>query len=352
MVASPRRRFAVDRPAPPAKTTEAMPIASVLRSSTRLGDLGLLLLLATLWGASYTFIRVGVESIPPLTLIAARTALAAMALMGLLRWRGLALTADLALWRRFLFQACLNSVIPFTLIAWAEQFVEAGLATILNACAPIFVFVMALCADRRSATWRQASGIVCGIAGIVLIVGTEALAGIGRQFVAEMAIVAATVCYAGAATLGRSFRGLDPMLPATGSLVCGAIVLVPISLVADRPWTLAPSARSIAALLCLAMLSTALALTLYFRLIRTLGAVGATAQAYLRVPIGVAIGALFLGEALAPAMLIGLVFVMAGVAAMTLPASLRRPAAERDHPLAGASGDDARVRAPGVTRRG
>src|SRR5258707_6962380 len=96
----------------------------------RVAEVALLLLLATLWGASYTFIKLGVESIPPVTLIAARTTIAAVVLLGVLRWRRIAMPSDLAVWRRFLFQACLNSVIPFTLIAWAEQSVNAGLAIV------------------------------------------------------------------------------------------------------------------------------------------------------------------------------------------------------------------------------
>src|SRR3954468_21802416 len=95
-------------------------------------DLALLLLLATLWGASYTLIKLGVATIPPLTLIAARTLIAGLLLLMVLRWRGLALPKDATNWRRFMFQACLNSVIPFTLIAWAEQSLDAGLATILS----------------------------------------------------------------------------------------------------------------------------------------------------------------------------------------------------------------------------
>ena len=94
--------------------------------------------------------------------------------------------------------------------------------------------------------------------GICLIVGVQALSGVGQQLVAQLAIVFATVCYAGAAIFGQNFQGLDPMLPATGSLLCGAVVLIPLSLVVDQPWTLAPSARSVAALVCLAVLSTAL----------------------------------------------------------------------------------------------
>jgi drug/metabolite transporter (DMT)-like permease len=298
------------------------------RSWGYLTELALLVLLATLWGASYTFIKLGVESIPPVTFIAARTTIAAVVLLGVLHWRGIAMPTDAAVWRRFLFQASLNSVIPFTLIAWAEQSVGAGLATILNSAAPIFAFVLTRClGSQQSATWRHFFGVISGMIGICLIVGVQALSGFGQQVTAELAIIVATVCYAGAAVFGRNFEGLDSMLPATGSLLCGAIVLIPISMVVDLPWTLAPSGRSILALLCLSVFSTALAFTIYFRLIRTLGSVGATSQAYLRVPIGVAIGVVFLGESLGLTALIGLISVIAGVAAMTVPASSARAGA-------------------------
>jgi drug/metabolite transporter (DMT)-like permease len=287
-------------------------------------DLALLLLLATLWGASFTFIKVGVETIPPMTLIAGRTSIAALLLVAVLRYRGIALPRDPALWRQFFVQACLNSVLPFTLIAWAEQTVDAGLATILNSTSPIFTFVLtAIIAGRQHATGRKLFGVVSGMIGICLIVGIGALAGIEEQLIPELAIVAATICYAGAALFGRRFERLDPMLPAAGSLLSGAIVLTPLCLVVDQPWTLEPSSRSMGALFGLAVFSTALAFTIYFRLIRTLGPVGTTSQAYLRVPIGIAIGVLFLGERLAPTTWIGSILVIAGVAAMTLPARRR-----------------------------
>jgi len=288
--------------------------------TARPADLALLLVLATLWGASFTFIKVGVETIPPVTLIAGRTSVAALVLLAVMRYRGIGLPTDRALWRRFLFQACLNSVFPFTLIAWAEQTVDAGLATILNSSAPIFTFLLTWClAGRQAATGRKLFGVVAGMVGICLIVGVGALSGFAHQLIAELAIVAATVCYAGAAIFGRNFERIDPLLPAAGSLICGALVLTPLSLVVDRPWTLAPSVRSLLAMTCLSVFSTALAFTIYFRLLRTLGPVGTTSQAYLRVPIGVAIGVLFLGETLSPTSWVGFLCVIAGVAAMTLP---------------------------------
>jgi drug/metabolite transporter (DMT)-like permease len=292
-------------------------------------EFALLALLATLWGASYTLIKLGVATIPPVTPIAARTLIAGVLLLIVMRWRGVSLPRDAASWRRFLFQACLNSAIPFTLIAWAERSLDAGLATILNSTAPVFTFLLTSAITRHEAVGlRKLFGVLAGLAGICLIVGVQALGGIGEQLVAQIAVVVATICYAGAAIFSRGFRGLDPMAPAAGSLLCGAAILVPVSLVVDRRWTLAPSASSVLALLGLAVFSTALAFVIYFRLIQTLGSVGTTAQAYLRVPIGVAIGVLFLGETLTPTSWVGLGCVVIGVAAMTIPARAsvaRRP---------------------------
>jgi drug/metabolite transporter (DMT)-like permease len=290
-------------------------------------ELALLALLATLWGASYTFIKLGVATIPPLTLIAARTLIAGVLLLAVMRWRKLKLPGDAANWRRFLFQACLNSVIPFTLIASAERSLDAGLATILNSTSPIFTFLLTYLVTRHEpATARKLFGVLAGLAGICIIVGVQALDGLGAQLAAQIAVVAATVCYAGAAIFGRGFRSLDPMAPAAGSLLCGAAILTPVSLVIDRPWTLAPSSGSVLALLGLAVFSTALAFVIYFRLIQTLGSVGTTAQAYLRVPIGVGLGVLFLGESPTSTAWIGLGCVVIGVAAMAIPA---RPRAAR-----------------------
>lgn len=283
-------------------------------------EVALLAVLATLWGASYTFIRIGVETIPPITFIAARTLIAGGLLLAIIKMRGLSLPRDPAVWKRFFIQACINSVVPFTLIAWAEQTVNAGLATILNSTTPIFAFLLTVLITRHEAvTTRKLFGTIAGVVGISLIIGMEAFQGIGKELVAQLAIVAATISYAAAAIFGRGFKGLDPMMPAAGSMICGAVILIPVSLVVDQPWTIAPSTDSLLALLGLSVFSTALAFVIYFRLIHTLGSVSTTSQAYLRVPIGVGIGVVFLGETLASTAWIGLVFVVIGVAAMTFP---------------------------------
>ncbi|MGN1289135.1 MAG: DMT family transporter, partial [Bradyrhizobium sp.] len=240
-----------------------------------------------------------VATIPPITLIAARTAIAGLLLLVIMRMCGVTMPTDGAIWRRFVFQACLNSVIPWTLIAWGERFVDAGLATILNSASPIFTFLFTAAITRHeAASPRKLVGVIAGMAGISLIVGVDAFRDLGQGIVAEVAIVAATICYACAAIFSRGFKGLDPMAPAAGSLIAGAAILIPLSLAVERPWTLTPSTTSLLALLALAVFSTAIAFVIYFRLIQTLGSVGTTAQAYLRVPIGVALSVAFLGERL------------------------------------------------------
>lgn len=291
-----------------------------------LPELALLVLLGCLWGSSYTFIKIGIETIPPLTLIAARTAIAGSILTVVIFWRGLRLPRDSALWKMFAIQAVLNSVLPFTLIAWAEHHIDAGLAVILNSLTPVFTFLLtAIITRHEMVNGRKLFGVMIGLVGTVVMIGVQALNGFGDIVLAQVAVILATAFYAGAAIFGKNFKGIDSIIPAAASLICGAVILIPISLVVDRPWELAPSARSITALIGLSICSTALAFTIYFRLVRTLGSLGTTAQAYVRVPVGVAIGAIFLGEQLYASTMIGLVCILAGVIAMTLPT--RRPIA-------------------------
>nr|WP_236777587.1 EamA family transporter [Agrobacterium tumefaciens] len=288
----------------------------------------LLALLSTLWAASYTFIKIGVETIPPITFIALRTLIAGLLLYVVIRLRGLRLPTDFATWRLFFIQACINSVLPFTLIAWAEQSIDAGLAVILNATTPIFTFLLtALVIRHEPVSGRKLFGTIAGMTGVCLIIGVEALSGAGEAIWSQLAVLTAAFSYACAAIFSKNFKGLDPVMPAAGSLICGAVLLLPVSLIVDRPWTLSPSAASLTALVCLSVFSTALAFMIYFRLMQTLGSVGTTSQAYLRVPVGVAIGMAFLGEMPTLAMWVGLVCVIAGVLAMTLP-SRRRPVAQ------------------------
>ncbi len=289
-------------------------------------EYAMLLLLSTLWGSSFSFLKLTVASVPPLTAIAWRTAIAGAVLYAILRWQGIKLPRDWESWKSFIIISAVNTVFPFILIAWGLQSVNASLAVILNSTTPIFAFLITLVlTGQEQVTARRVFGVAAGLAGIILIVGMSALSGLGSQLLPQMAIVLASVSYATSAIYGRAFRAMNPAVPACGSLLFGAAVLSPMALFIEQPWTASPTTTSIIALLVLAVLCTALGNVLYFRLLGTLGSLGTTAQSYLRVPIGVLAGIFLVGEELTSTAGIGLVCVVAGVMAMTWPSDRPLP---------------------------
>lgn len=281
----------------------------------------LVFLLALLWGSSYPLIKVAVETIPPLTVAALRALLSGLLLLAIL-----GPTGARQLWKtltgssRLFTQAVFNCILPWMLLSWAVRSVDAGLATILNSLSPIFIFLMTWGITRHEpATPRKFLGVTLGLAGALTIVGVNALSGIGKHTVAELACVAGAFCYGIAAIVGRRFDGVSPLVPAAGSTLWAAVVMVPIALVVDQPWTLRPSIASMLCMAALAVFSTGFAFIVYFRLLATVGSIATASQAYLRIVVGVGLGMVFLGERLSAGAIIGLPLVLAGVVAMTLP---------------------------------
>lgn len=277
-------------------------------------EFALLGLLALLWGSSYLFIKVAVAEIPPVSLIALRVSIAAAILVALVYWRGRRLPHQVSDWRMFMLQSVFNSVGAWTVLAWGQQHVDSGLASVLNSTSPIFVFLFTALITRHEAVpARRLLGACLGLAGVVLIVGPSALLGLGTDLAGQLAVLSGAVLYACAAIYGKRFAHLPAEVTAAGTMLCASAVLVPASLMIDRPWLLRPSVLALGAALALSVLCTALALILYFRLVRTLGSMGVASQAYLRAGIGVALGVTLLGETIALATAIGLAAALLGV---------------------------------------
>lgn len=290
-------------------------------SPTVLGaELALLGVLALLWGSSYLFIKIAVAEIPPVTLIAVRVTIAAAFLLAVMHWRGERLPRDAKTWRMLLLQSFLNSIGAWTILAWGQQYVDSALASVLNSTSPIFVFFITFAVTRHeTVNPLRLFGACLGALGVLLIVGVDALESIGAQVAGQLAALAGAMLYACAAVYGRNFSHLPAAVTATGAMIWASACLVPASLVLDRPWTLAPSGGAILATLALSLLSTGLALLIYFRLIRTLGSMGVASQAYLRAGVGVVLGMVFLGEHITPVIGLGLAAAIIGVAAINFP---------------------------------
>lgn len=290
-----------------------------------LRDLVLLGVLALLWGSSYLFIKIAVETIPPVTLIAVRVTIAAVILTMIAHWRGATFPRDGKTWKMLLVQAFCNSIGAWTLLAWAQQYVDSALAGVLNSTSPIFVFFFTLLVTRHEALngWKLA-GALLGLCGVVLIVGLDTLGGLGQNVLAQGAILLSAMLYAGAAIYGKRFGHLAPTITAAGTMIWGAICLVPLSLIIDQPWTLEPSARSLAAALALTLLSNVCALLIYFRVVKTLGSMGVASQSYLRAGVSVLLGVVLLGETLTLGSATGLAAIILGVIAINAAPLLAR----------------------------
>ncbi|MBE9605967.1 DMT family transporter [Acetobacteraceae bacterium H6797] len=288
--------------------------------SPPLFDIALLMLLATLWAGSYAFMKLAVETIPPMTVVTLRMLIAGLVLLPIVMLKGFQLPLDIASLGRFAVLALVNSLVPFVLIAWAQQTVPSALATVLSSTAPIFACLLALLPGMGGRMGMQKLlGVIAGFAGVVLIIGPAAMAGLGQDLLAQGALLAAGFVFALSAFVGTAFPGRHPLIPATGALLVGAVLLAPFALIFEAPWTMQPSLSSILGLTGMALFSTALGFVLYFRILATLGVAGGTAQAYLRVPIGAAFGVIFFGEVLASSAWMGIAAVACGVALMTMP---------------------------------
>jgi drug/metabolite transporter (DMT)-like permease len=288
-------------------------------------DYLLLLALACCWSSTYPLTKIGLGSFPPITFISARSLIAAAFLYAILRARGLRVPTDAKAWKLFAQQQTINSTIPFLLITWAQQYVPASNTVVLASTTPIFAFLITWGITRHEpATLLKLVGAILGLVGTAAIIGLDALSTLDSNILAEIVILLATISFAFATIYGLRLTQYDPMVVAAGSLLFGGLVLLPLALIVDHPWTLRPTAEALAATVAMGIFSSAFGLMLFYMCLTRLGTLTTNAQGYLRIPIGVGLSVLLLGESVPANLALGLVLVMAGVAAMTIPAASYR----------------------------
>lgn len=283
-------------------------------------DWTILLFLSFLWGASFLFIEIAVETVPPLTFVLIRVAIAAAALWLYLLARGQKLPLPPGALMAFLVIALLNNVLPFILFAWAQKTITAGLGSILNAMTPVWgVIVAHLWTRDERMTPAKVVGVLLGFGGVSVLIGVDLLGEIGTRVWAQLACLAATLCYALAGVYGRRFStmGIPPAAVSTGQFTAAALIMLPLVLLFEPlSQTAAPPAEAWAAMVALALFCTSFAYILYFRLIASAGATNALLVTFL-IPISaILLGALFLGEMLEPRHFAGMALIGLGLAAI------------------------------------
>ena len=285
-----------------------------------LRDWSLLVTLSILWGGSFFFVRVALEGVPPLTLVLARVAIASAVLLVLLRATGETLPRRRDVWLTLAVMALLNNIIPFSLIFWGQTAIPAGLAAILNATTPLFtVIVMHLFTDDDRATPGKTVGVALGFAGVVVLVGPAVTGALDTPLWALAACLAAALSYAFSGLWGRRIKplGLTPTFTAWAQLTVTSLVMTPVVALVDRPWALAvPGLPAIAAVVALAVLSTALAYILFFRILASAGPSNLLLVTFLIPVSAILLASLFLGERLALTHFAGMALIGLGLAAI------------------------------------
>jgi len=283
-------------------------------SQTQWFDYALLGLLAILWSSSFVFIKIGVATLPPATLTAGRLALGALILFVFSQYRGHQIPFNLKAWRLFFFVGFFGNALPFTLIGWGEQFVDSGLAALFMGIMPVMTAVLAhFWVEDEPLTPHRVGGVVLGFSGLIFLIGIDALSGLGDTVIAQIAIVCGPVSYAVTTIYSRRNAHLPLPVLGAGTLTAGAIIILPLSLMLDRPWTLEPSLESLGAMVVLGLFPTALASLIFFRLIHKIGANGIAQNNYLVPLLGVGWGMLLLNERPGWNVFVALVLILSGV---------------------------------------
>ncbi|MCF3639354.1 DMT family transporter [Rhizobium sp. TRM95111] len=284
------------------------------------GTWTLLLLLGLIWGGSFFFAKVAVAEVPPATLVLLRLGLAALALHLFLAGRHGLYPIFAARWREFAVMGLFNNALPHMMIFTGQTQIGAGLAAILNATTPIFTVLIAnrLTEDEKM-TPAKIAGCLLGFAGTVVLIGPSALAPLaggtdGPPLWAVLLPLAAAASYGLAGTYGKRFRDIPPPVTATGQLTASTILMLPVALTLDTPWSLpVPSAGALACVLALALVSTAFAYILFFRIMAQAGATNTSLVTLLVPPSAILAGVVLLGEQISLSAAAGMVLVLAGL---------------------------------------
>ncbi|RMF10834.1 MAG: DMT family transporter, partial [Alphaproteobacteria bacterium] len=277
-----------------------------MTSGPRMGTIEwlLLLLLAVLWGTSFSIIKVAVREVPPFTMVFFRLLFAAGILFFLMTALGMRFPRSWSAWKAIAFSAVVGNAAAFCLIVWGQQYIPSSLGGVLMATGPLFTLVIAhfFTHDERM-TLTRVLALLLGFSAVVVMIGPDVLAGLGVGVLGQFAFLGAAACYAVAAVYGRRFQtmGLKPLPLAAGQMIVATLAVLPAMLLVERPWTLAqPSSLAIWAVIANGVLSTGLPYIIYFRILAVGGATNVMLVTFLVPVVAVVTGALALGELLDP----------------------------------------------------
>jgi drug/metabolite transporter (DMT)-like permease len=272
-------------------------------------------LLALIWGGSFLSIKVAVAETGVMTTVAIRIAGAALVLWAILLPLGYRMPRDGRTWAALFVMGFLNNALPFTLITWGQQSIETGLAGILNASTAIFgVLIAALAFRDERLTAAKALGVSLGFLGVTTAIGLGNLARLDLTSLAQLAVLGASLSYGVSGAFARkALGGLPPQVAAAGMLTASATIMVPFALMREGLPSAHHSAAAWAALGYLAILASAMAYLIFYRIIARVGAGNASLVTLMVAPVSIVLGAVVLDEVLPLRAYLGFAILAAGL---------------------------------------
>lgn len=291
-----------------------MSMASTDANPAGLRDYSLLVALAAIWGGSFLFIKLAVDTIPPATIAAGRIALAAAILYLAARAAGQRLPAFGRHWIFIAGIAIFGNAIPFSLIGWGEEKIDSGLAAILMATVPLCTMVLAhFFTDDERLSIRKIIGLIVGFGGIVILIGPKALMTLGDDAIRQIAVACGAACYGVSSIMAKRLSGLPRRAVAAGIMLTSTCFIVPVAMITEQPWTLTPDTTGIFSVIMLGLLSTALAQIILLKIVRERGASFLSLNNYMVPVFGLTWGMIFLAERPDPSSLAGLLLILTGI---------------------------------------
>lgn len=283
-------------------------------SSMKPTEWGMLILLSIFWGGSFFFTEIALRDFQPFTVVFLRVTLAALILIGVVYISGQRMPASLRTWGAFVVMGALNNAIPFSLIVWGQTRIDSGVASILNATTPIFTVILAhmFTSDERL-TLRKFFGVLVGFLGVYIMIKPELKDGFSWRGLGQVAVIGAAVSYGFAGIFGKRLKKTSPVVNSAGMLICSSLMMLPLALIIDSPWSLSPSLEAVAAVFGIALISTVLAYLLYFRILAAAGATNVLLVTFL-IPISaLLLGVGVLGEVIKALEYIGMACIFLGL---------------------------------------
>jgi drug/metabolite transporter (DMT)-like permease len=286
----------------------------MLMSSMKPAEWGMLLLLSIFWGGSFFFVEIALRDFQPFTLVFLRVILAALILISVVYMSGQRMPTSLRVWGAFLILGALNNAIPFSLIVWGQTRIDSGVASILNATTPIFTVLLAhmFTSDERL-TLKKFFGVLVGFLGVYIMMKPELKDGFSWRGIGLVAVLGAAISYGVAGIFGKRFNKTSPVVNSAGMLICSSLMMLPLAIIIDSPWSLSPSLEAIGAVFGIAIISTAVAYLIYFRILAAAGATNVLLVTFL-IPISaLLLGVGILGEVIKVLEYIGMGCIFLGL---------------------------------------